>query len=254
MVGDTRAGRPPADRGEVIARYALETRKLKVVFVLIALLLIPAVAISFIVGTGDWRIVLLMTAIIPTALFAFIWLYGTAAMFGHEWHITTCGVVELRKGREKKFIGWSDVRMLASWQAIVSRDWRAISFKLPPETAAEALRAVKDEWRRRSPDAAETFEEAMKGMCLFRIALALAGIVPSLGVPLLLSLGVAFGLGAMKGLGYIGWSQGTIILISALVFSACGGSILWMLDKTRIFDRLVWKIGACRAARRKQTG
>ena len=252
MVEDARAGRPPADRGEVIARYAVETRKLKVGFAVIALLLIPATAICFIVGTGDWRVVLLMTAIIPAALFAFIWLYGTAAMFDHEWHITTRGVVELKDGREKKFIGWPDVRMLASLQAIVSRDWRAISFKLPPETAAEALRAAKDEWRKRSPDAAETFEEAMKGMRPIRIALALASIVPSLGAPLLLSLGVAFGLGVMNGLGYIGWSHGTIILISALVFSACGGFILWMLESKRVLDRLIWMIGERRAARRKQ--
>ena len=221
---------------------------------MIGLLLIPATAVCFILGPSDWPVALLMTAIVPGAPCAILWFYGTAAMFDHEWHVTTRGVVELRKGREKKFIGWPDVRMLVSWKAIVSRDWRVISFKLSPETAADALRTVKDEWRRRSPEAAETFEEAMKGMRLFRTALKLASIVPLLGVPLLLSLGVIFGLVAMKYFGYISLSEDTVVLIAVIAFSACVGFMVWVFERMRVFDRLVWKIGVHRATKRKQVG
>jgi hypothetical protein len=140
--------------------YRVETRKVKIVFIVIAVsfpvVLLIALLVCVIVCPRPDGVIevsskslkvkdFLVLSLFPMCLLAFLWVYGKWRMFGFEWHLHDDGLRIYKNHREIRYIPWENIAKINRDYIIKdASDGKKFIITLPPPVRRDMLRKMQE--------------------------------------------------------------------------------------------------------------
>jgi hypothetical protein len=140
--------------------YRVETRKVKIVFIVIAVsfpvVLLIALFLTLLICPGPDRVSEVSTnnpnvkgylglVLLPLCLLAVLWVYGKWRIFGFEWHLHDDGLRIYKNHREIKYIPWENIVKIDRGYIIRDvSDGKKFIITLPPPARRDMLIKIQE--------------------------------------------------------------------------------------------------------------
>jgi hypothetical protein len=174
--------------------FKVDTKKVKVVFILMFLfpfLVVSGSAIAGYILRGLPVFGFFFILFVFGGVFVLLWIYGKYAMFGLEWQLYDSGLRILKNGQEIRFIPWEDIASIQDARTIIDgRDNKRFAIALPPVIRKDMIEKMYELKERKITGdqnlRATYFSKEPRGVKGFLSAVCLEAIVLILFVMLLI--------------------------------------------------------------------
>ena len=130
------------------ARYLfrVDTKRVKTTIILTILFIFACLGtlqiIGYVRGLPTFPF-LMLTLLLPSGIFIFLWTYGKYRIFGFEWQLHDDGLRILKNNREMRFIPWQDIGQIKNGYIVTdARDGKKFPITLPPRVRRDMVTKI----------------------------------------------------------------------------------------------------------------